>query len=96
MLKLLKYTDAKKSTGEDKLQPKLFKCAASYIHKSLTLIIIQILKTSSSPNNAKRAVVTPLDKGLLDNNDVNNFRHVSVLKCFSKISENRCIYTEIA
>ena len=95
MLKLLKYTDAKKSTGEDKLQPKLFKCAASYIHKSLTQIIIQILKTSIFPNNAKCAVVTPLDEGLLDNN-VNNFRHVSVLKCFSKISENRCIYTEIA
>ena len=78
----------KKSTGEDKLPPKLVKCAASYIYKSLTLIINQSLKTSTFPNNATRAVVTPLDKGSLDKNDVNNFRPVSVLNCFSKIFEN--------
>ena len=34
-LKLLKYIDVKKSTGKDKLPPKLVKCAASYIYKSL-------------------------------------------------------------
>ena len=32
--------------------------------------------------------MTPLDKGSLDKNDVNTFRPVSVLKCFSKIFEN--------
>ena len=87
-LKLLKNTDVKKSTGEEKLPPKLVKCAASYIYKSYTLIINQSLKTSAFPNNEKPAVVTPLDKGSLDKNDVNNFRPVSVLNCFSKIFEN--------
>ena len=32
--------------------------------------------------------MTPLDKGSLDKNDVNSFRPVSVLNCFSKIFEN--------
>ena len=45
ILKLLQNIDVKKSTGEDKLLPKLVKCAASYIYKSFTLIINQSLKT---------------------------------------------------
>ena len=62
ILKVLKNIDVKKSAGEDKLPLKLVKCAASYIYKSLTQIINQSLKTSTIPNNAKRAVVTPLDR----------------------------------
>ena len=79
ILKLLKNIDVKKSTGEDKLPSKPVKCAASYIYKSLTLIIKQSLKTTTFPNNAKRAVVTPLDKGSLDKKDVNSYRPVSIL-----------------
>ena len=66
----------------------LIRCAASYIYKSSTLIINQSIKRSTFPNNTKRAVVTPLNKGSLDKNDVNNFRPVSVLNWFSKIFEN--------
>ena len=54
----------------------------------MTLITNQSLKTSTFSHNAKRAVVIRLDKGSLDKNDVNNFRLVSVLYCFSKIFEN--------
>ena len=32
--------------------------------------------------------MTPLDKGSLDKNNVNNFRSLSVLNCFSKVFEN--------
>ena len=88
ILKLLKNIDVKKSTGEDKLHSKLVNCAASYIYISLTLIINQSLKISTFPNNAKGAVVTPLDKGSLNKNDVIIFRPVSVLNCFSKIFKN--------
>ena len=49
--KLLKNIDVKKSTGEDKLPHKFVNCAATYIYKSLTLIINQSLKTSIFPNN---------------------------------------------
>ena len=87
-MKLLKNIDMKKSTGEDKLPSKPVKCAASYKYKSLTLIINYNLKTSTFPNNPKHAVVTPLDKSSLNKNNVNNFRPVSVLNCFSKIFEN--------
>ena len=87
IFKLLKNIYVKKST-EDKLPPKLLKCAASYIYKSFSLIIDQSLKISTFPSNAKRAVVTPLDKGSLDKNNVNNFRPVTVLNCFSKIFKN--------
>ena len=88
ILKLLKNIDVKRSTWEDKLPPKLVKCATSYIYKSLTLITNQSLKTATFSNNVKRAVVIQLRKGSLDKNDVNNFRLVSVLNCFSKIFEN--------
>ena len=43
---------------------------------------------STFPNNAKGAVMTPLDKGSLNKNDVSIFRLASVLNCFSKIFEN--------
>ena len=39
------------------------------------------------PNNAKRAAVTPLDKGTKDKNSINNYRPVSVLNLFSKFYE---------
>ena len=58
ILKPLKSIDMKKLIGEDKLSRKLVKCAASCLYKSLTLIINHSLKTSSFPNNEKRAVVT--------------------------------------
>ena len=41
VLKLLKNINVKKSTGEDKIPPKLAKCAASHIQKFLTMIINQ-------------------------------------------------------
>ena len=49
ILKLLKDLDVKNSTGEDKLPPKLVKCAESYIYKPLTLIINQSFKPSTFP-----------------------------------------------
>ena len=57
------------------------------------LLCIQIFDpnsqpTSTFPNNEKHAVVTPLDKGLIDKNDVNNISVVSALNCFSKNFEN--------
>lgn len=54
----------------------------------MTLITNQSLKTSTFSNNVKSAVVIRLGKGSLDKNDVNNFKLVSVLNCFSKIFEN--------
>ena len=77
-----------KSTGGDKLPPKLVKCAASYTYKSLTVIINQSLKTANFPNNAKSAAVTPLDEGSLHKNYVVNFRPVGIVNCFPKISES--------
>ena len=41
ILTLLRNVDVKKPTGEDKLPPKLVKCAACYVYKSLTLIVNQ-------------------------------------------------------
>ena len=39
------------------------------------------------PNKAKRAIVTPLDKGGKDKTNISNYRPVSVLSVFSKIYE---------
>ena len=39
------------------------------------------------PDDAKIAMVSPLDKGTYNKNDISNFRAVSILTTFSKIYE---------
>ena len=75
------------SPGEDKIPPKLAKLARKYLVKPLKEAINSGILRSVFPNNAKRAVVTPLDKGTKDKNSINNYRPVSVLNFFSKFYE---------
>ena len=55
--------------------------------KPLKNAVNSSIRHSIFPNNAKRAVVTPLDKATKDKNSVNNYRPVSVLNFFSKFYE---------
>ena len=45
------------------------------------------IRSSLFPNKAKRAAVTPLDKGGKDTTNISNYRPVSVLNVFSKFYE---------
>ena len=78
----------KKSTGEDQIPPKLVKLASKHLLKPVTNAVNSSIRSSVFPKKAKRAAVTPLDKGGKDKNTIGNFRPVSVLNVFSKFFEN--------
>ena len=61
------------SPGVDRIPPKLAKLAREYLVKPLKEAINSSIRHSVFPNNAKRAAVTPLDKGAKDKNSVNNY-----------------------
>ena len=75
--------NTKTSTGKDKIPPKLAKLASEYLVKPLTDAINSSIRSSFFPNKAKRAAITPLDKGGKDKTN----RPVSVLNVFSKFYE---------
>ena len=84
---LLKSLDGRKSTGEDKIPPKLVSLAANELTSNLTTAINCSIRNSRFPNDAKIAAVCPLDKGEPNRTVERNFRPVSVLNTFSKIYE---------
>ena len=86
--KYFKKNNTKASAGEDKIPPKLAKLASKHLVTPLKNVINSSIRTQFFPTKAKRAVVTPIDKGSKDKHNVNNFRPVSVLNVFSKFYEN--------
>ena len=74
---LLRNIDSKKSTGIEKIPPKLIEPSAKVLSKLLAIAI----------NNGQIAFISPLDKYTDDKHFVTNFRPGSVLNTFSKIYE---------
>ena len=83
--KLLKEVNAKKASGFDKIPPKLVKLAAGVLAAPLSKTINNSISKGVFPNEAKIALVSPLDKKTPDKNSVLNYRPVSILPTFSKI-----------
>ena len=77
----------KKSTGVDQIPPKLVKLSSDYLIAPITKAVNSSIRSSTFPDNAKIAAVTPLDKGGTDKTNLGNYRPVSVLNTFSKIYE---------
>ena len=72
--KLFKGLHPKASTGEDKIPPKLVKLAEKSLISPLTNAINSSIRSSIFPHKAKRAAVTPLDKGGKDKTTMGNYR----------------------
>ena len=81
--KLLK--NQKKSTGIDKIPPKLVRLSADIFSTPLSNAIKNSILKGKFPDDAKVASVSPLDKHTDNNYSISNFRHVSALNIFSKI-----------
>ena len=77
---------------EDQIPLKLIKTAGNFIVEPLTDIINSCFGTSTFPDLAKRASVTPIDKGSSDKHIYTNCRPVIVLKVFSEIIEPSLFY----
>ena len=78
---LLRNIDSKKSTGIDKIPPKLIKLSAK------ATAINNSFNNGIFPDNAKIVCVSPWGKHTDDKHSVTNFRPVSVLNTFSKFYE---------
>ena len=65
--------------------PKLVKLAAGVLAAPLSKTINNSISKGVFPNEAKIALVSPLDKKTPDKNSVLNYRPVSILPTFSKI-----------
>ena len=74
--------------GVDQMSPKLIKTADNFLVDPLT-DINPCFSTSTFPDLAKRASVTPIDKGGTDKHIYTNYRPVSVLTSF--FENNRII-----
>ncbi len=85
--KLLKDIDSKKSTGIDKIPPKLLRLASDELTILLTDAINRSIKSSIFPDKGKVAAVTPLDKGEAIRTSEKKSRPISVLHAFSKVYE---------
>ena len=62
--------------------------SSDFLAEPLSIAISNSISTSTFPNNAKIASVVPIDKKTDDKYVISNFRRVSILNCFSKVSEN--------
>ena len=82
-----KNVDLKKSTGIDKIPPKLVQLSADILSTPLSNAINNSILKGKFPDDAKVASVSPLDKHTDNKYSVSNFRPVSVLNIFSKMYE---------
>ena len=60
---------------------------SNFLSKLITYIINTAIDTDTFPDRAKRASVTPIDKGGNDKHIYTSYRPISVLNTFSKIIE---------
>ena len=84
--KTIKNINPKKTTGPDKIPPKIVKLSANIIDSHLMNIINNDLSNNSFSNEEKVATVQPIyEKKSCDK--IENYRPASILSCFSKIYE---------
>ena len=84
--KYLSNVKPTKSTGYDKIPPKLIKDAAGVISRSLTIIFNKSIISGIFPEDLKIAVLSPIfKKG--DRSSCGNYRPISVLSVIAKILE---------
>ena len=88
VLKLIKHININKAIRDDQVPLNLIKIAGNILVEPLTDVINSCLRTSTFPDLAKRASVTPINKGGTDKHTYTNFRPASVLNTFLKIIES--------
>ena len=90
---VLNVINPTKASGPDLINPRLLKEAAPIIKHPLCKLFNLSLRVASYPSQWKRANITPVFKNNKQN-DVNNYRPISLLSVISKCME-RCVYKHI-
>jgi hypothetical protein len=83
---ILQSLDPNKSVGPDGINPRLLKICSKQLSPSLTKLINMSIQKGIFPDCWKVANIVPLFKNGCQNN-VNNYRPVSLLSCISKVLE---------
>jgi hypothetical protein len=83
---IIKTLKPKNSYGYDEISTKLMKISAPFISSPLNYICNEVIIKDVFPDKLKYSVIKPLyKKG--NKRDVSNYRPISLLTSFSKISE---------
>ncbi|CAH2084216.1 unnamed protein product [Euphydryas editha] len=86
ILKFVKSLDIQKGAGPDNLPPLFVRRCGPAIAFPLTLIFNRSLSEGVFPDEWKKARIVPVHKKG-DRMDVQNYRPISILSCFSKLFE---------
>ena len=89
----IKSMDSSKSPGYDNISNKILKLTAKEISKPKTHIFNLTFQNGVIPEKLKLAIVTPIFKAG-KNNKYENYRHISVLSCFSMLLE-KLMYNQL-
>ena len=84
---IIKFLDASKASGTDKIPMKLIILASDFLSKPISKSLNNCITSCTFPENAKVATVVPIDKKTDDKYVISNYRPVSLLNGFSKIDE---------
>ena len=84
----LRNLDGNKSTGMDKIPPKLIRLSAKVLSKPLVIVIDSIIKRLSPDNSM--CFYHGYTRHTDDKYSVTNFRYISVLNACTKIYEKNC------
>ena len=93
VLKVLKTLDPNKAYGADEIRSKLIRMVAPGICQSLTSLFNSSLRSGQVPEEWKAANITPVPKKG-NNDEVSNFRPVSVLPVVGKVFE-RLVHNQL-
>jgi hypothetical protein len=91
--KIINSLKIKESSGYDKISIKILEISASFISSPLSYICNKSMLPGTFPTRLRYAIVKPvLKKG--DNENVPNYRPISILTSFSKVLE-KIIYDRL-
>ena len=94
VFKALRSMEPSKSTGHDRISPKLVWDAAEIITKPLTQILNKSIRTGIFPDDFKMAILSPIhESGNIIECD--NYRPISVLPVIAKVFE-KAVYQQIS
>ena len=87
MIDHFQLLNVNKPAGPDKLSPKFLKAIFPSLVTPLNLLFNTSLQKGIVPSDWKLANVSPIYKGKGDQDNVTNYRPISVTNCFSKLLE---------
>ena len=82
---VLRNIDSKKSTGIDKILPKLIKLSGKVLSKPLATAINNSFNKGMFPDDAKISCISPLGKHTSDKYSMTNFQPISALNTFKRL-----------